>query len=53
MWYINKNLEKQNQITQIKFYKLMAVPALLYGSEISVLKQNDYSSLTAAEIVYL
>jgi hypothetical protein len=29
------------------------VPTLLYGSETRVLNQKDYSSLTAAEMVYL
>jgi hypothetical protein len=28
----------------------MAVPALLYGSEILVMNQKDYSSLAAAEM---
>ena len=31
----------------------MAVPALLYGSETSVMNQKDYSSLTSAEMAYL
>ena len=50
MWHINKNVAKQNQIRN--FYNLMAVPALPYGSETSVMNQKDYGSLTAAEMAY-
>lgn len=32
---------------------MKTVPALLHGSETSVMKQKDYSSITAAEVVYL
>lgn len=39
--------------TRNKFYVKMAVPTLLHGSEICVLKQEYYSSPFAAQMAYL
>lgn len=39
--------------SRIKLYKTLALPTLLYGSEIWVLKQRDISRLRAAEMKYL
>jgi hypothetical protein len=42
---------KTRKETQIKFYRVMAVPT--HGGEAWVLNQKDDSSLTAAVMVYL
>ncbi|KAJ4427524.1 hypothetical protein ANN_25172 [Periplaneta americana] len=39
--------------SRIKLYKTLALPTLLYGSEIWVLKQRDISRLRADEMKYL
>jgi hypothetical protein len=39
--------------TQIKFYRVMAVPPCLYSGETWILNQKDDSSLTAADFAYL
>lgn len=38
---------------QMKFYKVISVPTLLYGIETWVRSQEDYTSRTGAEVVYL
>jgi hypothetical protein len=37
----------------MKFYKIMALPVLLYGSETSAIKTKDMSKIQATEIRYL
>jgi hypothetical protein len=54
MWHLKRTLKnKTRKETEIKFCNLMAVPPLLCCSETWLLKQKDYSSLTAAEMVYV
>jgi hypothetical protein len=36
-----------------KFYKIMAVPVLLYGSETWTLRKRDWNRIQAAEMKYL
>jgi hypothetical protein len=44
---------KARNETQIKFYKVMAVPTILYGSEVWVTKERQLSRVQAAEMRYL
>jgi hypothetical protein len=39
--------------TQIKFYKVMAVPVLMYGSENWSLNRSDKREIEAAEMIFL
>jgi hypothetical protein len=39
--------------TNTKFYKIMAVPVLLYGSETWTLRKRDWNRIQAAETKYL
>jgi hypothetical protein len=39
--------------TNLKFYKIMAVPVLLYGSETWTPRKRDWNRIQAAEIKYL
>ena len=39
--------------TQIKFYKVMAVPVLMYGSENWSLNRSDKRKIEAAEMIFL
>ena len=49
---ISKNGEKQLS-TQIRFYKMMAVPVLMYGSENWSLNRSDKRKIETAEIRFL
>lgn len=44
---------KTRRETQLKFYKVMAVPALLYGAETWVLTKKDRLRIQAAEMKFL
>jgi hypothetical protein len=44
---------KTRKATQIKFYKLMALPVLLYGSGTWTIKTKDMSKIQATEMRYL
>lgn len=44
---------KTRKETQLKFYKTMALPTLLYGSENWVLRRADESSIQSAEMKFL
>jgi hypothetical protein len=44
---------KTKKTTQIKFYKVMALPVLLYGSETWTIKTKDMSKIQATEMRYL
>ena len=47
---IRKYLKKTSIDTQTKFYKFVARPALLYGSETWVITKRDMTRLEAAEM---
>ena len=48
---ISRNLKGKTQLsTQIKFYKVMAVPVLMYGSDNWFLNRSDKRKIEAAEI---
>jgi hypothetical protein len=48
---MNYNFEKQDN-NALKFYKIMAIPVLLYGCEIWTLKKRDWNRIQAAEIKF-
>ena len=50
---IRKYLKKTRTETQKKFYKVVARPSLLYGSETWVATQRDMTRLEAAEMCFL
>jgi hypothetical protein len=45
--------KKTRRETNLKFYKIMAVPVLLYGSETWTLRKRDWNTIQAAEMKYL
>ena len=47
---IRKHLKKTRTDTQMKFYKIVARPTLLYGSETWVTTTRDMTGLEAAEM---
>ena len=50
---IRKRLKKILTDTQMKFYKVVARPTLLYGSETWVTTKRDMARLEAAEMRFL
>ena len=50
---IRKHLKKIRRDTQMKFYKVIARPTLLYGSETWVSTKRDITCLEAAEMRFL
>jgi hypothetical protein len=53
MWDIEKDVQNQNKkTTQIKFYKVIALPVLRYGSEAWTIKTKDMSKIQATEMRY-
>jgi hypothetical protein len=44
---------KTRKETNLKFYKIVAVPVLLYGSETWTPRQRDWTRIQAAEMKYL
>ena len=50
---IRKHLKKRRTDTQMKFYKVVARPSLLYGSETWVTTKRDMTRLEAAEMRFL
>ena len=51
---INRTLKGKAQLsTQIKFYKVMAVPVLMYGSEKWSLRRSDKRKIEASEMRFL
>jgi hypothetical protein len=44
---------KTRKATQLKFYKVMATPTLLYGSETWILNARDKSRIQASEMRFL
>ena len=53
MYSIRKYLKKSSIDTQTKFYKVVARPTLLYGSETWVITKRDMTRLEAAEMRFL
>ena len=50
---ISRTLKGKTQLsTQIKFYKVMAVPVLIYGSEKWSLNRSDKRKIEAAEMSF-
>ena len=50
---IRKHLKKTRTDTQVKFYKVVVRPSLLYGSETWVITKRDMTGLEAAEMRFL
>ena len=51
---ISRTLNGKTQLsTQIKFYKVIAIPVLMYGSENWSLNRSDKRKIEAAEMRYL
>jgi len=50
---MRKYLKKTRTDTQMKFYKVVARPTLLYGSEAWVTTKRDMTRLEAAEMRFL
>jgi hypothetical protein len=50
---LRKHLKKTRTDTQMKFYKVVARPTLLYGSETWVTTKGDMTGLEAAEMRFL
>jgi hypothetical protein len=50
---IRKHLKKTRTDTQMKFYKVVVRPTLLYGSETWVTTKRDMARLEAAEMRFL
>ena len=51
---LSRTLKGKTQLsTQIKFYMVMAVPVLMYGSENWSLKRSDKRKIEAAEMRFL
>ena len=50
---IRKRLKTTRTDTQMKFYKVVARPSLLYGSETWVTTKRDMTRLEAAEMRFL
>jgi hypothetical protein len=51
---ISRTLKGKTQLsTQIKLYKVMAVPVLMYGSENWFLNRSDKRKIEAAEMRFL
>jgi hypothetical protein len=54
MWSNSRTLKKKTRKeTNLKLYKTMAVPVLLYGSEMWILRKRDWNRIQAAEMKYL
>jgi hypothetical protein len=54
MWNIEKDFEtKTRKTTEMKLYKVMALPVLLYGSGIWTIKIKDMSKIQATAMRYL
>jgi hypothetical protein len=47
------NVLKPNQVHKLKVYNTLAVPTLIYGSEISTLRKQDKTRLTTSEMKFL
>jgi hypothetical protein len=50
---ISRTLKKSKKETNLKFYKVMAIPVLLYGCETWTLKKRDWNIIQGAEMKYL
>lgn len=50
---IKRNLKQTRKETKLKFYKVMAVPMFLYGSECWTLRKSEERKIEAAEMRFL
>ena len=50
---IRKHLKKTRTDTQMKFYKVVARPSLIYGSKTWITTKRDVTRLEAAEMRFL
>jgi nitrate reductase alpha subunit len=50
---ISKHLQKTRTDTQMKYYKVVAIPSLLYGSETWVSTKRAMTRLEAAEMSFV
>jgi hypothetical protein len=50
---MRKHLKKTLTGTQMKFYKVVAIPSLLYGSETWITTNRDMTRLEAVEMRFL
>jgi hypothetical protein len=50
MWYDSKDTEKE---TLLMFYKVTAVPVLMYGSESWIPKKRELSKIQVSEMRFL
>ena len=50
---IKRSLKKTSKLTKIKFYKVMAIPMLLYGSESWTLTKQDKRNIETSEMKFL
>ena len=50
---IRKHLKKTHTDTQMKFYKVVARPTIIYGSETRVTTKRDMTRLEAAKMRFL
>jgi hypothetical protein len=54
VWHDTTSIGKTDKkATQLKFYKTMAIPPLLYGSEGWILRRKYESSIQSAEMKFL
>jgi hypothetical protein len=43
-------MKKTRKVTNLKFYKIIAVPVLLYGGETRTLRKREWNRIQAAEM---
>jgi len=53
MWHYQEALTENGTETQMTFYKAVARPSLLYGSETWVTTERDMTGLEAAEMCFV
>lgn len=54
VWNNSTHARKQSQEeVQIKFYKVMAIPMLLYGNETWTMNKKDATKIQSAEVKFL
>jgi hypothetical protein len=54
MWYNKENIRKKTiKDKMLKFYKVMAIPKLMYGFQFLTMNKADRSTAEAAEIKFL
>jgi hypothetical protein len=53
MWYYKENINKTRKDTMLKFYRVMAVPVLMYESESWAMNRADRRATETAEMKFL